>query len=257
MPEIDGFAVAEMISKMEFAQEAIVIMLSSSDAAHHRVSLEQVRIAAYPTKPVKQSELLETMLGVMESGTEIATYRSPDAATTSDMAPSRPSGPVRILVAEDNYVNQQLMLRVLTRDGFEVVLANDGSQAVKILASECVDAVLMDCQMPVINGYEATRMIRAARRRSRAGQPLPIIALTANAMAGDREKCLAAGMNDFVTKPILFEHLYQTLHRHVVPVNVVATLIDTVSKEPPREVSPARQPTPPKPLISSSDPEWD
>ncbi len=218
MPEIDGFAVAQMISKLEFARDTTIIMLSSSDASHHRLSLEQVRVAAYLTKPVKQSELLETILGLMDSGRSDSAHRAPDVSTLEGITTKSTSNPSRILVAEDNFVNQQLMLRVLTKHGYEVILAVDGSEAVKKLATERVDAVLMDCQMPVMDGYEATRVIRAARRQSRAGQRLPIIALTANAMAGDRDRCLAAGMDDFVTKPILFEQLYKTLNRHIVSV---------------------------------------
>ena len=216
MPEIDGFAVAEMISRLEFARETTVIMLSSSDASHHHASLERVHIAAYLTKPVKQSELLETILGLMDSGKEDVPHRSPDATQVVGHMTSFSGSPVRILVVEDNYVNQQLMLRVLSKQGYEVLLAVDGSEAVKKLGFERVDAVLMDCQMPVLDGYEATRMIRAARRLSRAGHRLPIIALTANALSGDKERCLAAGMDDFVTKPILFEQLYKTLDRHLI-----------------------------------------
>ena len=221
MPEIDGFAVADSIGRLEFAKDTTVIMLSSSDASHHRESLKRTRVAAYLTKPIKQSELLETILGLFESGANTDSLRAPDAATTSRPKAPRRSQPGRILVAEDNFVNQQLMLRVLKKDGYEVILAGDGSEAVKVLTNEQVDAVLMDCQMPVIDGYEATRLIRAARRRSRAGHPLPVIALTANAMSGDRDKCLAAGMDDFVTKPILFEQLYKTLDRFIVPVDEV------------------------------------
>ncbi|MFV0442960.1 MAG: response regulator [Planctomycetaceae bacterium] len=213
MPEMDGFAVAETIASLPFADETMVIMLSSSDAMHHKVALEQVRVSAYLTKPVKQSELLETMLGLMEPTGDSNVFRAPDA--DREWQPSTPAtgAGYRILVAEDNYVNQQLMQRVLNKAGYEVLLASDGSQAVNLLTHERVDAVLMDCQMPVLDGYEATRLIRTAGRLSRAGRRLPIIALTANAMSGDRDKCLAAGMDDFVTKPILFSKLYETLHR--------------------------------------------
>ena len=121
----------------------------------------------------------------------------------------------RLLVVEDNFVNQQLMMRVLARDGFEVRIAADGSEAVQILNIESFDAVLMDCQMPTMDGYEATRLIRKAERKARAGHRLPILALTANAMAGDREKCLFCGMDDFVTKPISFAGLYGTLSRYL------------------------------------------
>lgn len=121
----------------------------------------------------------------------------------------------RLLVVEDNFVNQQLMMRVLAKDGFEVRIAADGSEGSTDSTSESFDAVLMDCQMPTMDGYEATRLIRKAERKARAGHRLPILALTANAMAGDREKCLFCGMDDFVTKPISFAGLYGTLSRYL------------------------------------------
>jgi len=213
MPEMDGFAVARLVAGMPEAKDMITVMLSSSDAMHHRQELEQLHVGAYLTKPVKQSELLETILGLIDPNGSAC--RDPDEPH-GDLS-SAGSHRYRILVAEDNYVNQQLMLRVLSRDGHDVLLASDGDQAVRLLAQQAVDVVLMDCQMPVLDGYEATRLIRNARRLSRAGTRLPIIALTANALTGDREKCLAAGMDDFVTKPILFQQLYETLQRHVVP----------------------------------------
>lgn len=206
MPEMDGFAVAEMIAGLSCAQNTRVILLSSSDAAHHRNRLKNAKISAYLTKPVKQSELLETILTLDAAAEEV----SNDPADAEQISPLQGSRG-RLLVVEDNFVNQQLMMRVLVKDGFEVRIATDGVEAVKILNTESFDAVLMDCQMPTMDGYEATRLIRKAERKSRVGQRLPILALTANAMAGDREKCLFCGMDDFVTKPISFAGLYGTL----------------------------------------------
>jgi CheY-like chemotaxis protein len=187
-----------------------VILLSSSDAAHHRSRLKNAKISAYLTKPVKQSELLETILA-LDAAPEEITADSVGAEPDSQAQGSRG----RLLVVEDNFVNQQLMMRVLAKDGFEVRIAADGSEAVQILNVESFDAVLMDCQMPTMDGYEATRLIRKAERKARAGHRLPILALTANAMAGDREKCLFCGMDDFVTKPISFAGLYGTLSRYL------------------------------------------
>src|SRR5262249_39584723 len=155
---------------------------------------------------VKQSEVLETILGLWEAKTHhtCRTARRPLREAPADATLARPC---RILVAEDNYVNQQLMLRALGKDGHDVHLAGNGQEAVDLLAQEKFDVVLMDCQMPQLDGYQATQRIRQDDRRARAGQRLPVIALTANAMTGDREKCLAAGMDDFVTKPISFPDL--------------------------------------------------
>ena len=212
MPDIDGFAVAEIISRMPEASELPVIMLSSSDAVHHKRALNTARISAYLTKPVKQSELLESILALNAPNPEKSVAPLRQQQTPESQAPGARG---ILLVVEDNYVNQQLMHRVLVKDGYEVILVGDGSDAVKYLAKYPVDAVLMDCQMPTMDGYEATRQIRQADRVSRCGDRLPIIALTANALSGDREKCLASGMDDFVTKPILFTDLYDTLAQHI------------------------------------------
>ena len=248
MPEIDGFAVAEMIRELEFAKDITIILLSSSDASHHAKALKKIRIAAYLTKPIKQSELLETILGLYEKDDDAGLLRAPDAESLKAAGPSAAAALRRVLVAEDNYVNQQLLLRVLSKNGYEVLLAADGREAVNMLKSEKVDAVLMDCQMPVLDGYEATREIRAARRVARAGQPLPIIALTANAMSGDRDKCMAEGMNDFVTKPILFKHLYETLDKYIVSVEPPTLRIveapQPVSSALPPEISVGRSAPP-------------
>jgi CheY-like chemotaxis protein/HPt (histidine-containing phosphotransfer) domain-containing protein len=210
MPGMDGFAVAEMIASLSCARDTRVILLSSSDAAHHRGRLKSANICAYLTKPVKQSELLETILALDAAVEEVST--TPVAAEqVLQVQGSRG----RLLVVEDNFVNQQLMMRVLAKDGFEVTIAADGSEAVRVLNTETFDAVLMDCQMPTMDGYEATRLIRKAERKARAGHRLPILALTANAMAGDREKCLFCGMDDFVTKPISFAGLYGTLSHYL------------------------------------------
>ncbi|MFO1000409.1 MAG: response regulator [Planctomycetaceae bacterium] len=210
MPGMDGFAVAEMIAGLSCARNTRVILLSSSDAAHHRSRLKNAKISAYLTKPVKQSELLETILTLDAAPEETAAD-----SVEAEAVPQAQGARGRLLVVEDNFVNQQLMMRVLAKDGFEVRIAADGSEAVQILNIESFDAVLMDCQMPTMDGYEATRLIRKAERKARAGHRLPILALTANAMAGDREKCLFCGMDDFVTKPISFAGLYGTLSRYL------------------------------------------
>jgi CheY-like chemotaxis protein len=108
---------------------------------------------------------------------------------------------MRVLLAEDNVVNQTLARRLLEKLGVDVVVAEDGRAAMALLASESFDAVLMDCQMPVMDGYEATRRIRAGAAGAAASRT-PIIALTAHAFSGDRDRCIAAGMNDYLTKPI-------------------------------------------------------
>ena len=226
MPDIDGFAVAEAISNSPYGQDAAVIMLSSTDMASYEQQFTKLKVGAYLTKPVKQSELLETMIDVLRKRSGAAPR--PVARRADAVVEPRLMRSLRILLAEDNYVNQQLMLRVLSKSGHEILLANNGQEAVEFLAREAVDMVLMDCQMPLLDGYEATGVIRKTGRKSRGGRPLPIIALTANAMSGDREKCLAAGMDDYVTKPIIFAQLFEAIQRHVVlPPNLIAPAAET------------------------------
>lgn len=214
MPDIDGFEVARAIRKSPFAKDAAIIMLSSADMAEYQQEFHELQLGDYLTKPVKQSELLESIVEVLQKQGGTIRAASPPRSTgrEAQLVP-----PLRMLLAEDNYVNQQLMLRVLGKDDHEVLLANNGQEAIELLAREAVDVVLMDCQMPVLDGYEATGIIRRLGRTARNGCPVPIIALTANALAGDREKCLAAGMDDYVTKPIVFAQLFEAIQRHVAP----------------------------------------
>jgi CheY-like chemotaxis protein/HPt (histidine-containing phosphotransfer) domain-containing protein len=220
MPELDGFDVAQIVRNSQYGKDVAIIMLSSADMADYENRFQKLNLGAYLTKPVKQSELAETMIEVLQKG----------SGTTQRSRSKRGGGqevklaqPLRILLTEDNFVNQQLMLRVLSKDGHEILLANNGQEAVETLAREAVDVVLMDCQMPILDGYEATGLIRKTGRKSRSGRTLPIIALTANAMSGDREKCMAAGMDDYVTKPIVFSKLFETVQKHVVLPTSVET----------------------------------
>ncbi len=215
MPDLDGFDVTHLIRQSADVREITVVMLSSADAMNYEQRCRELNVAAYLTKPVKQSELLETLTGVLLrlSGTLIGDSESLNLQSTAEVVGPVLNRTLRILVAEDNYVNQQLMLRMLQREGHEVIIARDGKEAVETLAVESVDLVLMDVQMPCLDGYEATGIIRNANRTARRGGRLPIIALTANAMAGDRAKCLDAGMDDYVAKPIVAASLFQTIRR--------------------------------------------
>ncbi len=217
MPDLDGFDVTALIRSHQAVSRTNIVMLSSADAINFEEKCRTLDLGAYLTKPVKQSELLETMVDVLQRKPRqlsLTSDRPANPAKASETL-ARPTRPLRILVAEDNFVNQQLMLRILQKDGHEILLANHGQEAVSVLENEPVDIVLMDVQMPHLDGYEATALIRQADRRDRSGHRLPIVALTANAMKGDREKCLEAGMDDYVTKPIVFSSLFETISRWV------------------------------------------
>ncbi len=210
MPDVDGFETTQLIRRSEKTKQTRVLMLSSCDASAFTEQVKEMELSAYMTKPIKQSELLECMLSVLKRGTPNAP-RSRARIDSTQSHSAKKLRPLKILVAEDNFVNQQLILRVLTKAGHEVMLANHGLEAVEYLANNTVDIVLMDCQMPNMDGYEATGEIRKAGRTDRCGARLPIVALTANAMRGDREKCLEAGMDDYASKPIQFAKLFEVM----------------------------------------------
>jgi len=204
MPEMDGFETAQRIQALQLPAPPVLIMLSS--AGSH--SAEQYRasgITCHVAKPVLQSELHQTILQALGAAPH------PLPASDSQPAIATSHGSLRILVVEDNQVNQQLAISLLSRWGHRATLAEDGQQALDELAGQPYDLVLMDMQMPVMGGLEATRRYR---RQEAAGQHLPIIAMTANALPGDREHCLAAGMDDYLCKPVRAADLQQLLQRY-------------------------------------------
>lgn len=214
MPGLDGFELAQRIRQLPEARQTKIVMLSSCDVVAQRDWRLGGKLDAFLCKPIKQSELLETFVKVLEQvppGLQRTLASDSNDRTVDDIELE----PLRILVAEDNYVNQQLMLRGLQRAGHQVMLAADGAEAVEVLSRESVDVVLMDIQMPVMDGYAAAQHIRQAGILSRRGGQVPIIALTANAFQGDRERCLAAGMDDYAAKPIIFRHLFAKLAKQV------------------------------------------
>jgi len=179
-----------------------VIMLTSGDRPEDVVQCERLNIASYLLKPVKQSELLESIeraLGVMVPRHELVAGVEETPAVR----------PLRILLAEDSVLNQKLAVALLERQGHTVTIANNGLQAVDAVQAGSYDLILMDVSMPEMDGLEATEEIRKRQRDS--GVRTPIIAMTAHALVGDREQCLAAGMDAYVAKPIRPQELYRTL----------------------------------------------
>jgi PAS domain S-box-containing protein len=197
MPGIDGFDLVERLRQLTDTPPAMVMLLSSGSRAGDIARCEQLGVAAYVMKPVKQSELLDTLLVIVDPPRiedELA-GEAEDAAVR----------PLRILLAEDTLVNQRLAVGLLERQGHTVVVANNGVAALTALEQaalkdEHFDLVLMDVQMPEMDGLEATAQIR--QREQLAGGHIPIVAMTARAMKGDRERCLAAGMDGYLSKPI-------------------------------------------------------
>jgi CheY-like chemotaxis protein len=196
MPDIDGFMLMERVRELPELDGLLTVMLTSGGQRGDAARCKELGIAAYLIKPVLQSDLLEALLNVLGSSAEIA--RPAKLVTRHTLREGR--APLRILLTEDNAVNQKLASRLLEKEGHVVVVADDGAKALKACKENTFDLILMDVQMPVMDGMEATAAIRQTEQST--GRHIPIIAMTAHAMAGDRQRFLKAGMDGYVSKPI-------------------------------------------------------
>ena len=194
MPGNDGFELVEWIrSKKEIAGTK-VIMLTSGSRHGDFERKQELQIAAHLMKPVKQSDLFDAI------GDALNVTEKSNVSHSEITEPKGDLGPLKILLAEDNLVNQRLAIGLLEKFGHAVVVANNGKQAVDLYQDDTFDVVLMDVQMPEMDGFEATAAIREIEAES--GRRTPIVAMTAHAMVGDRQRCLDAGMDDYISKPI-------------------------------------------------------
>ncbi len=204
MPDMDGIALAAAIRADRDAATLPLVMLTSMG---RREQGDQTQFAAFLAKPIKQSQLHDVLMSIFDAmprkATPIVAARHLDPDLAARM-------PLRILLAEDNMVNQKLAVQLLTKMGYRPDVAGNGLEAIQALDRQPYDVVLMDVQMPEMDGLEATR--RICQRWPRAARPF-IIAMTADAMQGDREKCLNAGMDDYVTKPVQVVALVEALKR--------------------------------------------
>ena len=207
MPGMDGIELAQALKAQPSTADTMLFLLSSSG---HRLEPAQSHLtgfAASLTKPVRSSELFDCLITSLNSGSasDCAVKPAPASHASSDVLGT-------ILLVEDNKVNQLVGSKVLENLGYDFTIANNGVEAVSAFRSGRYDAVLMDCQMPEMDGYEATGAIRQLEG---SGGHIPIIAMTAAAMDGDRERCMAAGMDDFITKPVRLEAVSTVLERWV------------------------------------------
>jgi signal transduction histidine kinase/DNA-binding response OmpR family regulator/HPt (histidine-containing phosphotransfer) domain-containing protein len=203
MPGQDGFTLAQEIRSRPGLGGALVMMLTSVDVPGDVARCRQLG-CAYLTKPFRPSDLLDAILTGLSGSPRL----QPRSAVTVE--PSAPSvRPLRVLLAEDNAVNRKLAVSLLEKDGHSVRVAVNGKEALEALKQESFDVVLMDVAMPVMDGFEATAAIRTRERGT--GQHQPIIAMTAHALKGDRERCLEAGMDGYVTKPFRRAALFEAL----------------------------------------------
>jgi two-component system sensor histidine kinase/response regulator len=208
MPEMDGFELARAIKSNPLIAKMSLVMLTSLGQRGDSTTAREVGVAAYITKPVRQSQLLECLYRVSQQSA--VTEKGFAINTKHSLAETRPLSNKLVLLAEDNIVNQKVAVRQLQKLGYRADAVANGKEALESLSRIPYDLVLMDCQMPEMDGYEATAEIR---RREADAKHTPIIAMTAHALEGDRAKCIAAGMDDYISKPVKPEELEAVLDR--------------------------------------------
>ena len=210
MPKMDGFELVEHIRERPELYTATIMMLTSAGHRGDAERCQKLGVSAYLLKPIRQSELREAIARVLGASAQEGMI---PLVTRFSLGDARdPSEILRVLVAEDNLVNQRLVVRLLEKRGHRVAVAGNGQEALAALEKEAFDVVLMDVQMPEMDGFEATAAIR--RREKSSGLHQIIVALTAHAMKGDREKCLAGGMDEYLSKPIRPQELDEVLARY-------------------------------------------
>jgi two-component system sensor histidine kinase/response regulator len=204
MPDIDGFMLVEQVRQLPELRDLVTVMLTSGGQRGDGQRCKELGFAAYLIKPVLQSDLLDALLRVLGPRSDAAPVQ---LVTRHTLREARM--PLRVLLAEDNIVNQRLAVRLLEKEGHSVVVAGDGAKALDALERQPFDLILMDVQMPVMDGMEATAAIR--KREQSNGGHIPIVAMTAHAMAGDRQRFLALGMDGYVSKPIHSRDLFDAI----------------------------------------------
>ncbi|MCD4750878.1 MAG: response regulator [Thermoanaerobaculales bacterium] len=208
MPGMDGEELARRIKRMDGLGRIPLVLLTSMPEKGDAEHMREAGFSAYLTKPVRNSALFETLASLLHPSHEAEA--APDLITHHTVAEDQRSR-VQLLVAEDNIVNQKVLVQILDRIGYSCDVVGDGRQAVDAMATTSYHVVLMDCQMPVMDGFEATRLIRA---QENGGGRAAIIAVTADALEGERERCLEAGMDDYLTKPIDVARLAEVLEKY-------------------------------------------
>jgi signal transduction histidine kinase/CheY-like chemotaxis protein len=206
MPDIDGFALAEQIQKHPNLLGATIMMLTSAGHLGDAARCRELGISAYLFKPIRPTELLEAICQLLRADVPANSPAAPARHTRRETLNRR-----KVLLVEDNAVNQLLAVQLLKKQGCEVTVAGDGRAALDALENERFDIVLMDLQMPNMDGFEATAAIREKEKRT--GDHIPIIAMTAHALKGDDERCFAAGMDGYIAKPIRTTRLFNAIER--------------------------------------------
>ena len=207
MPEMEGIALARRIQEDELCGGLPIVMLSSLVSQEQASAAQALGIGAYLAKPVRAASLYSTLERVLGDELDLDVREPPIKRRPSFQG-------VEVLVAEDKPVNQEVARRMLMKLGCRVTVVDNGMAALRLVRETVVDLVLMDCHMPVLDGYGATRAIRALEQEL-GRMRVPIIAITAQATRGDRQRCLEVGMDDYLTKPYELQDLAHTLEKHL------------------------------------------
>jgi CheY-like chemotaxis protein len=248
MPDMDGLQLAERVREFPGVVAASIMMLTSGGQSGDLAKCRELGLAAYLSKPLSQRALYQVVAQVIGAGGAAPGFTVPtsqkdvsamSSSSSSTQNATQPS--LKVLLAEDNFVNQKLAVTMLQKRGHRVTVANDGSEALAQLERDRFDVVLMDVHMPNMGGFEATQRIRE-RELAQGMRRVPIIALTALAMSGDREKCLQSGMDGYLTKPISAADLFTALASVLTPPAVIQA-------EPASEPSVTALPAPDAPAI--------
>ena len=250
MPGRDGFELLRILRDEPDLARAVVLLVSAATQRDDIARARELGVTATVTKPARQSDLLDAIAAAVGATPRRSIPADPGADASATAAGFTRVRPLRILLAEDNPVNQQLAIRILTRRGHSVVLAENGREAVAAVQRERFALVLMDVQMPEMGGFEATAAIRRLEAAAGDGRRLPIVAMTAHAMKGDRERCLEAGMDAYAPKPVRVEELFAIIEELTVDADEYRV------PEPVRPVVPVAAPVAvPVAWPAGSDPE--
>lgn len=223
MPEMDGFQLASIIKSSPQLNKTKLVMLSSASQVVDTKEREKFGLDAWLVKPVKQSELLTCLLTILGDKSELDTAVLLEDQKETDLSVRHK---VKILLAEDNPINRTFAVRLLEKSGHIVKCAENGNEVLDLMENEKFDLILMDVSMPELDGYEATRHIRNTEKLT--GRHIPIIAMTAHALTEDRGRCLEAGMDDYISKPVNIQELFQKIDIYA-GVSVETNASETVS----------------------------
>jgi signal transduction histidine kinase/DNA-binding response OmpR family regulator len=213
MPEMDGFELVKRIHDAPELARPVILMLTSGDRSDDLARCRKLGVSSYLTKPVRRAELRSAIVAAVAREPALLERVPTHGSEMVERAPQEQRrSSLHILLAEDNAVNQRVAVRILEKAGHRVAIAENGKAALKMLEEQAFDVILMDVQMPEMGGFEATALIR--EKESRTGRHIPIVAMTAHAMAGDRERCLTAGMDSYLSKPVAAATLLELVARY-------------------------------------------